>query len=89
MAGEAAAIRTEMSHTRASLDRKIAELEVRAKELTPRAYAERHLPEYLMERVIGGVLTLVGLRMAWSLFHKRHDRRRRDVRTAMASYGRW
>jgi hypothetical protein len=77
-----------MSHTRASLDRKIAELEVRAKELTPRAYAERHMPDYLMERVIGGVLTLVGLRMAWGMWRRRHDRRR-DMRAAMASYGRW
>jgi hypothetical protein len=88
MAGEAAAIRTEMSQTRASLDRKIAELEVRAKELTPRAYAERHMPDYLLERVIGGVLTLVGLRMAWSMFRKRHNHRDR-VRREMAPYGRW
>ena len=88
MAGEAAAIRTEMSHTRASLDRKITELEARAKELTPRAYAERHMPDYLLERVIGGVLTLVGLGMAWSMFRKRHNRRR-QVRTAVSSYGRW
>ena len=88
MAGEATAIRTEMSHTRASLDRKIAQLEIRARELTPRAYAERHMPEYLLERVIGGVLTLVGLRMAWGMVRKRNNRRR-VVRTAMASYGRW
>ena len=88
MAGEAAAIRTEMSHTRASLDRKIAQLEVRARELTPRAYAERHMPDYLLERAIGGVLTLIGLRMAWGMFRKRRNRRR-DVRVAMASYGRW
>ena len=85
---EAAVIRSEMSQTRADLDRKIAELEVRAKELTPRAYARRHMPPFLLDRVIGGVLTLVGVRMAWGMI-KRRRRHRHDVREAMAAYGRW
>ena len=85
---EAAVIRSEMSQTRADLDRKIAELEVRAKELTPRAYARRHMPPFLLDRVIGGVLTLVGVRMAWGMVKKRRQHRQ-NVRDAMASYGRW
>jgi hypothetical protein len=85
---EAAVIRSEMTQTRAELDRKIAELEVRAKEFTPRAYAKRHMPPFMLDRVIGGVLTLVGVRMAWSRFKKRRQHRL-DVRNAMAAYGRW
>jgi hypothetical protein len=62
---EAAVIRSEMSQTRAQLDRKITELEARAHELTPRAVAKRYLPENAMDYAIGGILTLVGTRMAW------------------------
>ena len=68
---EAAVLRAEMSRTRAELDRKIGLLETRARELTPRRLSERYLPEYLWERVIGGVLTIVGLRMAWSQYRRR------------------
>jgi hypothetical protein len=85
---EAAVIRSEMSQTRAELDRKISQLEVRAKELTPRAYAQRHMPEFFLDRVIGGVLTVIGLKMAWGLYRKRRHHRA-DVREAVASYGRW
>jgi hypothetical protein len=85
---EAAVIRSEMTQTRQELDRKIARLEVRARELTPRAYAERHMPDYFMERVIGGVLTLIGLRMAWGMYKRRRNRRE-QVRQAAAAYGRW
>jgi hypothetical protein len=77
-----------MTQTRADLDRKITELEVRAKELTPRAYAKRHMPEFMLDRVIGGVLTLVGLRMVWGRI-KRGRAHRAEVREAMAAYGRW
>jgi hypothetical protein len=81
---EAAVIRSEMSHTRAEIDRKIGRLEARAHELTPRAYARRHMPDYLAERVIGSVLTLIGARMAWGMYRKRSTRRER-LRTAMAT----
>ena len=85
---EAAVIRSEMIQTRNELDRKIASLELRARDLTPRRYAERHLPDFFLDRVIGGVLTLLGLRMAWGMYRGR--RRHRDkVRGAMVSYGRW
>ena len=85
---EAAVIRSEMTQTRQELDRKIAQLEVRAREMTPRAYAERHLPEYMAERTIGSILTLIGLRMAWGMYRRRR-RHRGEVRQAMVAYGRW
>jgi hypothetical protein len=86
---EAAVIKSEMSQTRAELDRKIARLEVRARELRPKAMAQRHMPEFFVDRVIGGVLTLVGLRMAWGMVKQRRRARRREVREAMTAYGRW
>jgi hypothetical protein len=85
---EAAVIRAEMSQTRAQLDRKITLLEARAKQITPRQLTQRYLPEYFVDRVIGGILTAVGLRLAWGMY--RRQRHRRDgLRTAMVSYGRW
>jgi hypothetical protein len=72
---EAAAIRSEMSVTRASLDRKLSELEERAHELTPRHYAQRHLPEYWAEQLIGGALTLAGLWMAFRMYRAKSSRR--------------
>lgn len=85
---EAAAIRWEMTQTRSELDRKIARLEARAKEMTPRAYAQRHMPDYMFERVVGGILTMIGLRMAWGMLRQRRNHRV-VVRNAMASHGRW
>jgi len=85
---EAAVLRAEMSQTRAELDRKISLLEARARELTPRRLSERYMPEYLWERVIGSVLTLVGIRMAVAQYRHRQHRRDR-VRGAMAAYGHW
>ena len=35
-------------------------------DLTPRHLAQRYLPEYFVDRVVGGMLTLVGLKMAWA-----------------------
>ena len=85
---EAAVLRAEMSRTRAELDRKITMLETRARELTPRALSRRYMPEYFWERVIGGALTLVGMKMAWSRYRQASNRRAR-VRGAMAAYGHW
>ena len=85
---EAAVIRSEMIQTRVELDRKIARLEERARELTPRADAQRHMPDVLLDRVIGGILTLVGVKMAWSAFRRARGHRG-HVRQAMVSYGRW
>jgi hypothetical protein len=88
MDSEATVIRAEMSQTRADLDRKLAELQSRARDMTPRKVVQRNLPEYFAERVIGTVLTLAGLRMAWHQYRGRISRRAR-VREAVASYGRW
>ena len=62
---EAAVIRSEMSQTRADLDVKLDRLEARAREMTPRRYAERVLPKYLLDQVIGSVLVIAGSMMAW------------------------
>jgi hypothetical protein len=62
---EAAVIRSEMSQTRADLDHKLSLLEARARDLTPRRYVERHMPEYFSERAIGGALLTLGSWMAW------------------------
>jgi hypothetical protein len=88
MDSEAAVIKSEMMRTRADLDRKIGQLEARARELTPRRYAKRHLPDNAVDRAVGGILTLVGLRMAWKQFRQRHNRRQ-QLRAAVASYGCW
>ena len=88
MDSEAAVIKSEMMRTRAGLDRKIAELEARARELTPRRYAQRLLPDDALDRAIGGILTLVGLRMAWKQYRHRHARRE-QLRAAVTSYGGW
>jgi len=85
---EAAVIRAEMSQTRAALDRKIGQLETRAREMSPNRYWHRHKPDFLADRVIGGILTLVGLKMAWGYYRQQHLHRAR-VREALASYGRW
>jgi hypothetical protein len=89
---EAAVIRQEMSQTRAELDRKLSMLEDRARdmkrEMSPRNYWAKHKPDYLMDRVIGGVLTLVGLKMTLSLIRSRRNHRA-HVRAAAVSYGRW
>jgi hypothetical protein len=85
---EAAVIRSEMSHTRADLDRKLELLQERAREMTPRRYVQRHMPDYPVERAAGAVLTLAGLFMAWRMYQGRVVRRAK-VRAAMESYGRW
>jgi hypothetical protein len=85
---EAAVIRSEMTHTRTDLDRKIAQLQARARELAPRNYVQRHMPTYPVERGVGAVLIGTGLFMAWRMYQKRAGRRQK-VRAAMESYGRW
>ena len=86
---EADVIRAEMSQTRSELDRKITMLESRARQMSPRAYARRYMPDYLAERVIGGVLTLIGLRMAWGMYRRRHSPRRARLRAALNTREGW
>jgi hypothetical protein len=57
-----------MSQTRADLDRKLTQLEARAREMTPRAYVERHMPDYAWDRAIGASLVALGSWMAWKRF---------------------
>lgn len=83
---EAAVIRAEMNQTRAELDRKLTLLETRARELTPRRVWQRKKPPFLWDQVLGGLLTMVGLRMAWRQLRSRTRRAR--LRSAMAAYER-
>ena len=85
---EAAVIRAEMSQTRAELDRKIARLEVRAREMSPRRYWDRHKPDFLWDRAIGATLTLIGIVMAWRQLRSA-SRHRARVRAALESYEAW
>lgn len=84
---EAVVIREEMSHTRAELDRKLSLLEVRARELTPRAMAQRYMPDYFLDRAIGAVLTLAGIVMAVRYFTRKTRQER--IAEAMVASGRW
>ena len=85
---EAAVLRAEMSHTRAELDQKLALLQERVSELSPQRLSERYLPEYFVDRVIGGILMVVGLKMAWSQYRWHHHRRAR-VRHQLTAYNSW
>ena len=85
---EAAVLRAEMSRTRAELDQKLTMLQTRVSDMSPRRLKQRYMPEYFVDRAIGGVLTLVGLKMAWAHYRGREDRRDQMRRIAEA-YGRW
>jgi len=85
---EAAVIRAEMSQTRAELDRKLTQLEARAREFRPRELTRRYVPEYFVDQVLGGVLTLVGVGLAVGNFRRRATRRR-NIRAAMGGYSGW
>lgn len=86
---EATVLRAEMSQTRAELDRKLTLLETRVSEITPQRLAERYLPEYFVDQAIGGMLTAIGLTMAWSQYRSRQKRHRRQLRGELAAYHSW
>ena len=67
---EAAVIRAEMTQTRHALDSKIDRLEERVRALTPRRVWDRHKPDFLADRALGGALTLAGLILAWRQFRR-------------------
>ena len=67
---EAAVLRAEMSRTREQLDQKLSLLRGKVNDLTPRRVAQRYMPEYFADRALGGVLTLIGLKMAWSRYRR-------------------
>mgnify|MGYP003577300610 CR=1 FL=1 len=85
---EAAVLRAEMSRTREQLDQKLSLLRGKVNDLTPRRVAQRYVPEYFADRALGGVLTLIGLKMAWSQYRWHHDRRER-MRGRLAEYHSW
>ena len=62
---EPAFIRAEISQTRADLDRKIARLEARAREMTPRRAARRFVHQREFEQLLGIVLLCAGSVLAW------------------------
>jgi hypothetical protein len=59
-----------MSRTREQLDQKLSLLRGKVNDLTPRRVAQRYVPEYFADRALGGILTLIGLKMAWSNYRK-------------------
>jgi hypothetical protein len=67
---EAAVIRAEMSQTRHALDSKIDRLEDRVREMAPRRYWQRHRPDFLWDRAIGGLLTIAGVALAWHQYRR-------------------
>ena len=83
---EAAVLRAEMSRTRAALDQKLSMLETKIGDLTPRRLTKRYMPEYFADRLVGSVLTLVGVRLAWKLSRSsrssRSNRSNRSKRSA-------
>jgi hypothetical protein len=85
---ESAVLRAEMSRTRAELDQKLSMLQEKVDDLKPRRLAQRYLPDYFGDRLMGGVLTLVGLKMAWARYRELKHRRGRTPHD-LADYGRW
>ena len=85
---EAAVLRAEMSRTREELDQKLTMLQAKVSDLTPRRLTQRYLPEYFVDRVVGSMLTLIGLKMAWTQYRQLKHRRER-LQRELAAYGRW
>jgi hypothetical protein len=85
---EAAVLRAEMSQTRAELDHKLSLLQARVSEMTPQKLTQRYMPDYFVDRVVGGVLTLIGMRMAWSQYKWRQNRRER-LRGRLSAHASW
>jgi hypothetical protein len=77
-----------MNRTRAELDEKLVALQARVGELSPQNLKRRYMPDYLLDRVIGGILTLVGTKMMWSHMRSRRNHRGR-LRSELATYGSW
>jgi hypothetical protein len=71
MVREADVIRSEIDQTRSDLDRKLMRLEARAREMTPRRYAQRFVRERAFEQVVGSTLLFAGALMAWRKYPRR------------------
>ena len=87
MDSEAALIRAEMSQTKAELDYKISQLQRKAKDMTPRSVVSRVMPERALDYALGGLLTVVGARMAWGRYRAQRNRRDRLRMSLQASNG--
>ena len=88
MDSEAAVIRAEMTQTKAELDYKISQLQRKAKNMTPRSVVSRFMPERAIDYALGGVLTLVGARMAWGRYRSQRHRRER-LRASLQANSCW
>jgi hypothetical protein len=78
-----------MSRTRADLDDKLTRLQARMHELKPQQLSRRYVPDYFLDRALGGLLTMIGLKMAWSRFRGQRHPHRDRVRAHLAAYGHW
>jgi len=88
MDSEAAVIRAEMSQTKAELDYKISQLQRKAKDMTPRSVVRRVMPERTLDYALGGMLTLVGAKMAWGRY-RAHRNRRERLRASLDTSNSW
>jgi hypothetical protein len=70
MVREADVIRSEIDQTRTDLDQKLLRLEARAREMTPRRYAQRFVRDRAFEQVVGTALVLSGAMMAWQRYRR-------------------
>jgi hypothetical protein len=70
MVREADVIRSEIDQTRTDLDQKLLRLEARAREMTPRRYAQRFIRERAFEQVVGSALVVSGALMAWRSYKR-------------------
>jgi hypothetical protein len=77
-----------MSRTRAELDQKLSMLQERVSDMSPRRLTQRYVEDYSVDRFVGGMLTLIGLKMAWTRYRELKQRRER-LQREFAGYGRW
>ena len=63
-------IRSEIDQTRSDLERKLARLQERARDMTPRRYVRRFVRERAFERVVGSALMFAGALMVWKRYRR-------------------
>jgi hypothetical protein len=85
---EAAVIRAEITQTKAELDYKISQLQRKTKDMTPRSVVSRMMPARTLDYALGGVLTVVGARLAWGRYRAIRNRRER-LRAELDAAGSW
>ena len=70
MVREADLIRSEIDQTRMDLDQKLSRLEARAREMSPRRYAQRFVRQRAFEQLVGSALMAAGALMAWRAYRR-------------------